>query len=126
MYIGNLSLLPELPGRWAKKKPRSFSPTYARPEEGIPLGSTPWILTRSDVSYKGSLQFTLLGRIVNEMLYLSPPRGPGFYSPTLLGQLFFFKSIIGLIQIFGGANSYFCRLNFENIKIITMASHPYT
>ena len=77
----------------------------------------PWILTRSNVSYKGSLQFTLLERIVNEMLYLSPPHGPGFYSPTLLGQLFFFKSIIGLIQIFGGANSYFCRLKFENIKI---------
>ena len=28
----------------------------------------------------------------------------------------FFKKIIGLIQIFG--DSYFCRLNFENIKII--------
>ena len=27
----------------------------------------------------------------------------------------FFKNIIGLIQIFG--DSYFCRLNFENIKI---------
>ena len=36
----------------------------------------------------------------------------------LLDQLFLFKSIIGLIQIFGKANSYFCRLNFENIEII--------
>ena len=40
-------------------------------------------------------------------------------SLKLLDQfLFFFKSIIGLIQIFGESNSYFCRLNFENIKII--------
>ena len=31
---------------------------------------------------------------------------------------FFFWSIIGLIQILRGANSYFCKLNFENIKII--------
>ena len=36
----------------------------------------------------------------------------------LLDQLFFFKSIIGLNQIFGGANSSYCRLNFENIRII--------
>ena len=36
-------------------------------------------------------------------------------------QLYFFKSIIGLIQIFfwgRRGNSYFCRLNFENITII--------
>ena len=46
-----------------------------------------------------------------------------------------FKSIIGLISIFGKVNSYFCRLNFENIKIIIyflkkkfkiLAPHPYT
>ena len=42
----------------------------------------PWILTRSTVSYKGSLWFLLLGRIVDETLYLSPPHGPRFYSPT--------------------------------------------
>ena len=39
-------------------------------------------------------------------------------SLLLLDQFFFFKSIIGLIQIFGRVNSYFYRLNFENIKII--------
>ena len=32
--------------------------------------------------------------------------------------IIFFKSIIGLIQIFGRANFYFYRLNFRNIKII--------
>ena len=42
----------------------------------------PWIHTRSTVSYKGSLWFLLLGRIVDETLYLSPPHGPRFYSPS--------------------------------------------
>ena len=56
----------------------------------------PWILTRPTVSYKGSLWFLLLGRIVDETLYLSPSHGPRFYSPTL----------------------FFCKLNLENIKII--------
>ena len=32
--------------------------------------------------------------------------------------IIFFKSIIGLIQIFGRVNFYFYRLNFRNIKII--------
>ena len=37
----------------------------------------------------------------------------------LLLDPFFFKSIIELIQIFfGGGDSYFYRLNFENIKLI--------
>ena len=39
-------------------------------------------------------------------------------SKTIRPIFIFFKSIIGLIQIFGESNSYFCRLNFENIKII--------
>ena len=33
-------------------------------------------------------------------------------------SIIFSKSIIELNQIFGGANSYFYRLNFKNIKII--------
>ena len=41
-----------------------------------------WILTRRTVSYEGSLWFPLLGRIVDETLYLSPPHGPRFCSPT--------------------------------------------
>ena len=43
----------------------------------------PWIHTRSTVSYKGSLWFLLFGRIVDETLYLCPPHGPRFYSPTV-------------------------------------------
>ena len=39
VYIGNLSSPLELPGRWTKGETRPTSPTYARPEEGIPLGS---------------------------------------------------------------------------------------
>ena len=31
---------------------------------------------------------------------------------------FFLKKIIGLIQIFEGANSYFCRLNYIYIYIL--------
>ena len=38
-------------------------------------------------------------------------------SKTIRPIFFFFKSIIGLIQIFEESNSYFCNLNFENIKI---------
>ena len=40
MCIGNLPSPLELPGRWTKGKTRPLLPTYARPEEGIPLGST--------------------------------------------------------------------------------------
>ena len=43
----------------------------------------------------------------------------------IIRPIFFFKSIIGLIQILGG-NSYFCRKNFENIKIIHTHTHTHT
>ena len=38
--MGNLFLPLELPGKWAKGKPRSFSPTDVMSEEGTPLGPT--------------------------------------------------------------------------------------
>ena len=40
------------------------------------------------------------------------------YISIIIRPIIFFKNIIGLIQIFGGVNSYFYRLNFGNIKII--------
>ena len=46
----------------------------------------PWIFARSTVSYNGSLWFLLLGRIVDETLFLSPDHGPRFYSPTIAPQ----------------------------------------
>ena len=39
VYICNLSSPLELPRRWTRGETRPTSPTYARPEEGIPLGS---------------------------------------------------------------------------------------
>ena len=52
--------------------------------------------------------FTIKNRIAKKKGYIS----------ITIRPIIFFKSIIRLIQIFRGANSYFCRLNFENIKII--------
>ena len=52
--------------------------------------------------------FTIKNRIAKKKSYIS----------ITIRPIIFFKSIIRLIQIFRGANSYFCRLNFENIKII--------
>ena len=40
------------------------------------------------------------------------------YITITIRPIIFFKSVIGQIEIFGGANSYFCILNFENIEII--------
>ena len=42
----------------------------------------PWMLTRSTVNYNGPLWFLLLGRIVDETLFLGLDHGPIFYSPT--------------------------------------------
>ena len=43
----------------------------------------PWMLTRSTVNYNGPLWFLLLGRIVDETLFLGLDHGPIFYSPTI-------------------------------------------
>ena len=43
------------------------------------------------------------------------------YITITIRPIIFFKSVIGQIEIFGGANSYFCILNFENIEIIVCA-----
>ena len=53
-------------------------------------------------------QFTIKNRITKKKSYIS----------IIIRPIIFFKNIIGLIQIFGGANSYFYRLNFGNIRII--------
>ena len=42
----------------------------------------PWMLTRSTVGYNGPLWYLLLGRIVDETLFLGLDHGPIFYSPT--------------------------------------------
>ena len=47
-----------------------------------------WVLTRSVVSYNSSLWFLLLGRILDEMLFLDLDHGPWFYSPTTTIQNF--------------------------------------
>ena len=44
----------------------------------------PWMLTRSTVNYNGPLWFLLLGRIVDETLFLGLDHGPIFYSPTYI------------------------------------------
>ena len=41
----------------------------------------PWILTRSTVSYNGPLWFLLLGRSVDETLFLGLDHGPRFLLP---------------------------------------------
>ena len=46
----------------------------------------PWMLTRSTVNYNGPLWFLLLGRIVDETLFLDLDHGPIFYSPTIAPQ----------------------------------------
>ena len=49
-------------------------------------------------------QFTIKNRITKKKSYIS----------IIIRPIIFFKNIIGLIQIFGGVNSYFYRLNFGN------------
>ena len=51
------------------------------------------MFTRSSFNYNGPLWFLLLGRIVDETLFLGLGHGPIFYSPT---AVFFTNAAVGL------------------------------